>query len=224
MKLTEELLDIIDTFDENKEPIFDKYKETLNGLNAVIDEIDETLEGNLFYLDKSPNRTRKLYSEFITKRKHYAIFSTVCDAIVEIGFNAGHSALLGLSANSKLIYRGVDANYHSYTKPCYNYLKECFGDRIDVTLEPSDMVMPQILALYPELNGLKVGWIIDGCHDTIMAAVDIENVLTAAKLGDVIMFDDTDLPTLRGLITAYAMSGEIQILYDTGDSVFLKKL
>lgn len=224
MKLNDDLLDIIDTLDANKEPIFDKYKEILIGLNTVIDEIDETLEGNLFYVDKSPRWTRKLHSEFLSKRRNYAIFATVCDAIVEIGFNAGHSALLGLSANDKLIYRGVDTGYHSYTNPCYEYLKECFGDRIDVTFDQSENAMPQILIIYPELNELKVGWVIDGCHDTTVAASDLENILNIAKLGDVIMFDDTNMPTLRGVITAYAVSGEIQVLYDTVDSVFLKKL
>ena len=223
MKLNNELLDIIDTFDEYKEPIFDKYKEILLGLNSVIDAVDEPLEGNLFYANNATDRTQ-LDDFFISKRRNYAIFATVCEAIVEIGFNGGHSALLGLSANKKLIYRGVDANYHSYTNPCYEYLKECFGDRIDLTLSLSQVAIPNILTLYPELTKLKVGWIIDGCHSTTNAWLDLENVLAIAKAGDVIMFDDTNMVSLRGIITAYAVSGEIQVLYDTVYSVFLKKL
>ena len=223
MKLNDELLDIINN-DQFTEPIFDKYKETLLELNAIIDETSEALEGNIMYLDKSPRWTRKLHDEFMKKRRNYAIFATTCDAIVEIGFNAGHSALLGLSANETLIYRGVDANNHQYTASCYKYLKECFGNRIDVTFAQSENAMPQILTTYPELNELKVGWVIDGGHGAVTACTDLENVLNAAKLGDVIMFDDTDLLVLRSLVTAYAVSGKIQILYDTVDSVFLKKL
>lgn len=222
MKLTKQLLDIINVPNDSIEPIYNKYKDNLVGLNAVIDAVGEPLEGNLFYLDRDPVRSH-LFRDFLVKRRNYAILAAMCDAIVEIGFNAGHSALLALSANDKLIYRGIDANYHSYTKPCYDYLKQCYGDRISVELDISEKVMPEILNLYPELTNVKVGWIIDGNHDVEEACKDIINVLEASKPGDIIMFDDASIVWLRGLITAFVVSGEVEILYDMHDSVFLKK-
>ena len=39
--------------------------------------------------------------------------------LLEIGVNAGHSALLALSANPSLAYHGVDLDGHGYTAPAW---------------------------------------------------------------------------------------------------------
>jgi predicted O-methyltransferase YrrM len=50
--------------------------------------------------------------------------------ILEIGFNAGHSAACFLMANPNVKILCIDINTSSYTLPCFRYLKSIFNDRI----------------------------------------------------------------------------------------------
>ena len=208
---------------ENNEPFYNEYKEILFEINSIVKSQKFPIEGNLFYLDQDKDLSN-LYEPFLVKRRNLTIFSTLCDVIVEIGFNAGHSALLALTTNEKLLYRGVDINDHQYVIPCYQCLKNHFQNRISLSFGESKFVVPNIKKIYPELNTLKVGWIIDGSHDPKDVIIDIHNVLAQANKNDLIMFDDADMPFLRDIIVAFALDEKIQILYDFKFSIFFKAL
>lgn len=209
---------------ESEELFYENYHPHLFKLNKIIRKSSEYLEGNIFYFNDTKELS-KLHPEFKDKRKNTAIISNLVDVIVEIGFNAGHSALLSLSSNNNLLYRGIDINCHAYTVPCFEYLKTCFDNRIKLSLGNSLDVLPIVFDIYPEIKNKKIGWIIDGCHDIDVANKDLDTVLQLCSKDDIILFDDTEhRGKLRNLINVYVLSDKIKIILDDGDQMFLKKL
>lgn len=182
------------------EPFYDQYKDTLEELNKCVRTFDIRLCGNLFY---ARNDISKMVELFLEKRKDFCDLAMNSDCIVEIGFNAGHSALLGLTANNDLFYRSVDIGSYVYTDPCYQILKDKFGDRIKLTIGDSLDVVPRIKEIYPEIEGQKVGWFIDGNHTYNHCKKDLDNVLLFAKDDELIFIDDTNLSQIRRLIVEY---------------------
>ena len=64
------------------------------------------------------------------------------ERLLEVGVNAGHSALLALSSNPKLQYYGVDIVSHSYTIACVDFLKGEFPGRVHLFPGDSREVLP----------------------------------------------------------------------------------
>ena len=81
------------------------------------------LEGNLFTEHFQPEIPAVPIEAFRNKRSNYALFCAAGSSLLEIGFNAGHSCMLALSANKDLVYTGVDIGMHAYTQPCFEYLR-----------------------------------------------------------------------------------------------------
>ena len=99
-----------------------KYAEHEEFINHFLTKVElfiengNQLEGNCFYLNKTFTREEKL------KHKQINLFSLANKRICEIGFNAGHSALLFLLENQVEEFTIFDINEHSYTKLCYDHL------------------------------------------------------------------------------------------------------
>jgi len=203
------------------EPHYNEYKHHLDQITTIVKNSGARQEGNIFFIDGDGSLT-ELYCGFLPKRQNLAKLSTQVDAIVEIGFNAGHSALLMLTANPSLLYRGVDIGSHSYVKPCSEYLKSQFGNRFDLTIDSSITVMPNIFDIYPELEGKVIGWVIDGSHEIDFASEDLKNVVNLSKVVDTIVMDDTDYRPLRELVENYVANGQIDILLDVYDQMFCR--
>jgi hypothetical protein len=136
------------------------------------------------------------------------------NSIVEIGFNAGHAALLMLVSNLDLIYTAVDICSHRYTIPCYEYLRSVFGDRIRLVSGDSTITMPTLIDQYPDILDQRTAWIIDGDHTIEVASFDIENVLLHARDGELMLFDDTDYPPgdLKAMLDFHVYSGNLILL------------
>jgi hypothetical protein len=123
--------------DADLEPCLEAYKSHLIEINKIVLESKEKLEGNLFYFHEStpvldaPEPGRK------HKRFNYGFFVLGGNKLLEIGFNAGHSALLALTSNPDLVYVGVDLANHRYTIPCFKYLESVFGNRINLIVGDS---------------------------------------------------------------------------------------
>jgi hypothetical protein len=190
------------------EPFYNQYKDTLEELNKCIKSFGVPIYGNLFY---KLNKISKMADILIEKRMDFCDFALNSDCIVEIGFNAGHSALLGLTANQDIIYRSVDVG-QPYSEACYNILKSVFGDRISLTIGDSLDVIPTIKEIYPEIEGKKVGWFIDGDHSYEYCKQDLDNVLVFAKDDDLIFIDDTNQEQLAKLINEYLSNNIIRIV------------
>jgi predicted O-methyltransferase YrrM len=191
------------------EPFTEEYTDHLAGLMKVIEGVGEKLEGNTFFAHRQEDYS-ELSPRFLNKRRTLALAANVFTDIVEIGFNAGHSAMLMLTANPNLRLTCIDICSHRYTVPCFEYLHSIFGDRITLIEGNSLLAMPLLKA-----QGKEYGlYIIDGGHGVDVADSDIHNIIHCSKPGSIIMFDDSDAPQLRILLDMYMMSGDLISIAD----------
>jgi len=129
---------------------------------------------------------------------------------MEIGFNAGHSALLMLTANPSLKLTYIDICVHRYTTLCFEYLRSIFGDRINLINGNSLLAFP---LLKSQANDFDF-YIIDGGHGIDVAETDMYNVIKYGRKGSIILFDDSDNTTLRTMLSMYMLSGDIISISD----------
>ncbi len=174
-----------------------KAKEIItNDLLPIIKSTNELLEGNIFMF----HHTTKYTNEFFDKQVNFVLAAKKQEKdnnILEIGFNAGFSTLLMLLSNDTINITCVDICEHSYTKLCFQKLKEIFGNRLNLLPGSSVNVVPT-------LKGNNYDLIhIDGCHLVNIAELDIINCLKLCKKGTVLIMDDTQDASLFNLWYKY---------------------
>jgi len=184
----------------------------IQDLLKIVEDSNEPLEGNIFY-EHHQNDFTSFNTRFLDKRRSLAIFSIANQRILEIGFNSGFSSLLLLTMNEELSVTALDICSHTYTEPCFNYLRSQFGDRIKLLKGNSLTVLPVSL----NNDNSYSGYHIDGGHGVDVAEVDLVNILSVAKDGNVICFDDTDdyYYELKVMLLKYVLNGKI---IDIGNS------
>lgn len=211
--ITENVIKLIGQLCARQEPFWHELRENYIQLTEVAYASGILIEGNIYNYHHSP-KSYNPTTDFLAKRHSYALFAAANKNVVEIGFNAGHSALLALTVNPELHYTAIDIGRHAYTVPCFEFLKEKFGDRIDLIIGDSRIFLPTLFHQKPQLKDKIDGWIIDGDHTTEGASADIENVLSLSKNGDRLLFDDTDMTHLDWLLKYYQMAGKITPIAD----------
>jgi hypothetical protein len=82
--------------------------------------------------------------------------------------------------------------------PCYNIIKSYFGDRINLLIGDSTLVLPTIKDTFDLIH-------IDGAHDTVTAEKDIINSMALCNDNCILIMDDTDTDTLNILWNHYSM-------------------
>lgn len=190
--------------DQDIEPYLERYQEHLIAINTIVINSGAKLEGNMFYFHEKvptlsvPDPARR------HKRANFAFFAKAGNNLLEIGFNAGHSALLALAANEHLEYFGIDLGVHPYTVPCYQYLESVFGSRINLVIGDSREELPRIRD-YKEFDLVHI----DGGHGLDVAEVDLCNVLDRASPGTRLLFDDVNYLPLRVLCDHYLLAGNL---------------
>lgn len=181
--------------DDEIETIIIKAKEYINEfLLPIIRECGEKLEGNIFmrhhtetYTDLYINKIRNICKLV----KDYNITNAM-----EIGFNAGFSTLLMLISNPTLRITCIDLGEHTYTMPCFLKIKETFGDRINIIIGDSTVILPTLRDKFELIH-------IDGGHTVDIARKDIINSYKLSNNGTIIIFDDYDFPHLKPLWDSY---------------------
>ena len=187
------------TSDKKKEieSIIEETKKFINeNLLQIIKNTGEKLEGNIFMIHETTDYT----NVFFDKQVNFILASQRQDInnVLEIGFNAGFSALLMLLTNPNIKITCVDICTHKYTMLCFDKMKEIFGDRINIISGSSVDVLPRLV-------GNKYDMIhIDGCHLVGIAEHDIRNSLNLCKRGTILIMDDTDNIDLFKLWLRYA--------------------
>ena len=178
--------------------IFTEWYNYINQkLLPVIKSTTNDLEGNILsfcYTDLSKTNTLSPAMKFESKRKNIRLIASQKEVIdvLEIGFNAGFSALLMLMSNLNIRLTCVDIGQHKYVIPCYEVLKRDFGDRINILIGDSNQVVPTIYKKFDLIH-------IDGCHYEHIATVDVDNCMKLCKNGTMVIMDDTDAPQLDRL-------------------------
>lgn len=187
------------------EKLSNTFLQILEELNAAVLASGARMEGNLFYLHRqeiisderpNPKRTHKRVNFYSAARSK--------QRILEVGFNAGHSALLALSANDDAVYHGVDIFQNKYTEECARVMKRWFGDRFIISRGDSRDVLP---AMY--LEGV-VGFDlvhIDGGHGSNVCIADMANGIRLVAKDALLMLDDTGVERIRTIFESFCNKG-----------------
>jgi hypothetical protein len=162
----------------------------LKHLLPLIHNSDELLEGNIFMI----HHTKEFSDVFLDKQRNISnvVLNTEIKEVMEIGFNAGFSSLLMLLSNHTLKLTCFDLGEHSYTRPCFEKLKEHFGDRIHLVLGDSTQTLPHAGGVFDLIH-------IDGGHETEVAECDILQSYRLSKPGTILVMDDYDFLNLHEL-------------------------
>ena len=100
-----------DTLDE---VLSDLFRQRLQRLNGIVQRSGERLEGNVFYADGDKGFDRAAPGgRSGAARRNLWRAARFKERMLEVGVNAGHSALLALSSNPRLQYYGVDIMSHA---------------------------------------------------------------------------------------------------------------
>ena len=110
--------------------------------------------------------------------------------MMEIGFNAGHSAEIFLKNNSKLTLVSFDLGIYDYTNIAKEYIDMTYPNRHILILGDSTKTVPSFIN---NNNKTKFDIIfIDGGHDYEIAHKDLNNCMKLAHEDTIVILDDTN--------------------------------
>lgn len=172
----------------------------------------EMFEGNCFYY----HNTFITDESFFPKHLNIMQVSKTGNNIVEIGFNAGHSALLMLAANKNAHIHAFDICYHPYTKPCIEYLNSQYNNRITLHEGNSHITLKDFVDTNPsyKFDVLHV----DGNHEYCHTNIDFFLSKRMSRPGAYCIYDDTGIQYIDFLWKGYIRDGHIteSIMRDSG--------
>ncbi len=170
-------------------------------LLPIIQNCGEALEGNIFMIHHTTTYT----TAFINKAKNISnlVLNKNIKNVMEIGFNAGFSTLLMLISNPLISVTCFDLGEHTYTMPCYEKLKETFGDRINIIIGDSTKTLPKVNCTFDLIH-------IDGGHSSEVANSDIMNSYRLSRQGTILIMDDYDFPNLHMLWDSYIKAFDLK--------------
>jgi len=159
------------------EEFFDAdFRRRLNALNKIVVDSGKIIEGGLFYWNNASDFADRMPDPSLApSRRNYWRATRFKSCLLEIGVNAGHSALLALSLNTRIFYHGIDINWHPYTAPCMKYLSDEFPGRVLYTPGDSREVLPQLAMRTDNLHYDLFH--VDGGHTEELCRTDISNCL-----------------------------------------------
>jgi Methyltransferase domain len=198
-----------DTLEERLSP---RFLMRLHSLNEIVRACGETLEGSIFYPhEEEVQIARPPVEELAPARRNVWRAVRFKRGFLEVGVNAGHSALLVLSCSRDVTYYGVDLNEHGYTELCVDYLKAEFPGRVHFFPGNSMEVLPALVARRRDFDFDLFH--VDGGHTSEVCASDVANCIRLAdgKRGRHIMVDDTHASWIFDIVCERVSRGELTI-------------
>lgn len=204
----------------------DKRQVFLDDLKNIVINSNSYLEGNCFYHHQSFH----IYPELYTKQLNLFWCGKQANInLCEIGFNAGHSAMLmllgrditPLKYENYLNFTVFDIGHHPYTVPCYEYIKDKFSShvRFEYIEGDSTITMPDWINKHNELVGKYDVVHVDGGHTEHCISNDMINADILVKVGGIVIVDDTNDATINKYVDLYISGGgyiELKLLETHG--------
>ena len=110
-------------------------------------------------------------------------------SVMEIGFNAGHSAEIFLKNNPSLTLTSFDLGSHEYILTAKEYIDITYPNRHTLILGDSTKTVPKYINDNLEKKFDII--FIDGGHDYNIAKSDLENCRNLANKDTIVIIDDT---------------------------------
>ncbi len=186
-----------------------RFLQRLARLNALVRDSGETIEGGLFYWDQVAHFDDAPDASLAPPRRNLWRAVRFKRAMLEVGVNAGHAALLCLSANPDLVWTGVDICEHAYVEPCVAYLAQEFPGRVRFFRGDSREVLPVLATHRPELDFDLFH--VDGGHTDELCRADIANCLRLARggRGKHLVLDDINASWIFDVYCEYVSLGHL---------------
>ena len=162
--------------------------------------------GNIFYENFIETGVySKPLEKFFDRQRNFCLSIMSINRYLEIGFNAGHSALFALLLNPGIQYIGIDNNFNGYTKKCAEYLKTEFKDRFELILGDSRELLP-LLKFNKSMSKIDLFYV-DGGHGEEICRSDIANCISMASKGSMLLLDDTNIAKIKKVYCELAANG-----------------
>lgn len=169
----------------------------------LVHVVNEDLEGNIW----SRNHSKEPDMTLLNKQKNIVWLAKHLEegTMLEVGLNAGFSALLVLLSNPKIHIIGYDLGEHVYARRCIETLQFDFPGRLEVVFGDSRETLP--------LLGSKVYDFIhiDGGHSEEVAKSDVKEASRLLKPNGFLLIDDTNLGDVQKAIRASVELKEIPL-------------
>jgi hypothetical protein len=196
--------------DTLEEVFSDPSLKRLTHIAELVKESGERLEGNIFfadledrYADEPPDGALAPARRNVWRAVRFK------ERLLEVGVNAGHSALLALSSNPRLEYYGVDIMSHAYTAQCVDFLKGEFPGRLHLFTGDSREVLPWLVSRRAELS-FDI-FHIDGGHTDDVARSDVSNCIRicSGERGRHILLDDIHASWIFDVYCEFVSRGDL---------------
>lgn len=164
----------------------------LTNLENIIINSKVSLEGNCFYRHLTIQLVPQLY------KKQLNLFwcgKQEVKNICEIGFNAGHSAMVMLLGRDKtpINFTIFDLEEHAYVKPCFEYIQSSFSHvNFEYVKGDSTITIPEWINTNKDLMYTYDLVHVDGGHSTYCISNDMKNADLLVKINGIIIIDDTN--------------------------------
>lgn len=185
---------------EDYSVIFDKYRDSLEGLRL---KVVETLEDTYFY-DRSSN----LLSTLVNKQRNLITLARKSQTAIVIGVDCGFLVLLMLMGNPRMEVTCFDTCEEPYTRVCFEYLQSLFP-QIRLIEGDSKATLPQ----YTQESAQSVDLIhVRGSQNYLQSNLDFFNAKGIARHGTYLVWDDMWYESQRKLWSGYKDHCEIREL------------
>lgn len=187
---------------------FDDFCVELEGL---IRASGEALEGNCVYYDQTltpfPGLKNKRSNLIHVARSNNEPASKIC----EIGFNAGHSALLLMLNAPVARFLFFDLGSHRYTRPCYDFIDRKLPEvSKSIHYGDSRLTLPLWVAQNPDQIGTFDVVHVDGGHLESCVVSDLAMAVMLVREGGTVIVDDTNDEMIYRIYKMWEDSGILE--------------
>ena len=174
-------------------PITNMFSTIHENLFEITKKTNEINEGDYVFLHKTFKGEQEAHwfhdekmiiDSSIQKQQNLVNISRDAKHALEIGFNAGHSSAIMLNYNRNMTLTVIDICEHTYTEPCFEYMKSIYGDRIHLIKGDSLDILPTLSNSFDFIH-------IDGSHEISHVENDLVNCNKLLQKSGIILLDDT---------------------------------